>query len=88
MKAKLTLSIEESVIEYAKRYAKESGDSLSNIVENYMKLIARKNKNEHSSDQSLSPRIQRIKGIAKIDDDRDYKEILAEGRMKDYLRLK
>ena len=40
MSAKLTLSIEEEVIEIAKQYAKKQGRSLSNIVEEYLKSIA------------------------------------------------
>jgi len=41
MNGKLTLSIEKSVIEKAKLYAKKSGRSLSDLIESYLeKLIA------------------------------------------------
>lgn len=36
MNSKLTLSIDQSVIEKAKRYASEQGRSLSGIVEEYL----------------------------------------------------
>ena len=39
MNTKLTLTIEKEVIETAKEYAKEKGQSLSEMVENYFKLI-------------------------------------------------
>ena len=39
MNTKLTLTIEKEIIEIAKEYAKEKGQSLSEIVENYFKLI-------------------------------------------------
>lgn len=39
MDIKLTLTIEKEVIEIAKRYAKEKGQSLSEMVENYFKLV-------------------------------------------------
>jgi hypothetical protein len=35
MNTKLTLTLEKEVIEIAKKYAKEKGQSLSEIVENY-----------------------------------------------------
>ena len=39
MITKLTLTIEKSVIEKAKKYAKEKERSLSDIIENYLKAI-------------------------------------------------
>ena len=41
MNTKLTLTIEGSVIEKAKKYASEKGRSLSYIIENYLKIITR-----------------------------------------------
>ena len=38
MITKLTLTIEDSVISSAKKYATKKGKSLSAIVENYLKL--------------------------------------------------
>lgn len=42
MNKKLTLSLDDSVIERAKQYAKEHGISVSKIVENYLKVITSK----------------------------------------------
>jgi len=41
MNTKLTLTIEQTLIEKAKEYAKAKGRSLSDIVENYFKAIVK-----------------------------------------------
>ncbi|TXB57036.1 DUF6364 family protein, partial [Phaeodactylibacter luteus] len=82
MNTKLTLTIEEEVIKTAKEYAKEKGQSISDLVENYFKLITR-DRREILPEQ-LSPRIQRLRGIMTIDDDFDYKEVLTEELSKKY----
>ena len=41
MNTKLTLTLEKSVIERAKRYAKASGRSLSDLIENYLDKITK-----------------------------------------------
>lgn len=82
MNTKLTLTIEKKVIKTAKEYAKEKGQSLSDLVENYFKLITR-DRREIQPEQ-LSPRIQRLRGIMTIDDDFDYKEVLTEELSKKY----
>ena len=46
MKKKLTLTLEENVIEKAKTYAKEEGTSVSSLVENYLKVITSAKRNE------------------------------------------
>lgn len=49
MNAKLTLSLDKSVIEDAKRYAAKHNRSLSNIIENYLKLVIRDKSNHNSN---------------------------------------
>ena len=39
MNTKLTLTIEESVIAKAKKYAKDKYRSLTDIIENYLKVL-------------------------------------------------
>ena len=84
MNTKLTLTIEKEVIEIAKIYAKEKGQSLSDLVENYFKLIT--NDRRKLKKEELSPRIRRLRGIIKTDDNRNYKEILSEELTKKYGR--
>jgi hypothetical protein len=40
MTTKLTLTMEDKVIDSAKKYARQKGKSLSDIVENYLKSIS------------------------------------------------
>jgi len=76
MKTKHTLTIEKEIIEQAKVYAKDKGQSLSDLVENYFKLIT-KDKLKIKPNQ-LSPRVKRLRGILKVDNNFDYKKILTE----------
>ncbi|NCT16774.1 MAG: hypothetical protein COZ75_07930 [Flavobacteriaceae bacterium CG_4_8_14_3_um_filter_34_10] len=82
MNTKLTLTIEKEVIETAKKYAKEKGQSLSEMVENYFKLITvnrRKN-----IPKELSPKVRKLRGIIKTDKNFDYKQVLTEELSKKY----
>ena len=76
MKVKLTLTLEKRIIESAKEYAKEHGQSLSEIVENYFKLIVSDRQKIQS--KILSPRVRKLKGTIKTKDPIDYKKVLAE----------
>lgn len=82
MSTKLTLTVKKEVIQTAKEYAKEKGQSLSELVENYFKLITM-NRREIEP-QELSPRIQRLRGIIKTKKKLNYKQILEEELAKKY----
>jgi hypothetical protein len=82
MHTKLTLTIEKEVIAIAKEYAKEHGQSLSGMVENYFKFIAEKK--IPVKPETLSPRVQRLRGILDADEAKDYKQILTEELSKKY----
>jgi hypothetical protein len=75
MTTKLTLTIEQDVIETAKRYAQEKGRSLSDLVESYLKTLSAK---EHNTEQ-LSPKVKRLVGAISLPEDFDYKESLKKG---------
>jgi hypothetical protein len=80
MTTKLTLTIDDSVISIAKKYAKQKGKSLSDIVENYlMSLTSKENKVEN-----ISPRILKLMGVIDLPDDYDYKKELSKGLLKKY----
>ena len=83
MNTKLTLSIEQSLIEKAKRYAKGKGRSLSDIVENYLKIITRETKD---MDIEITPVVKSLKGSFKTSDDFDYKKELSKRLSKKYLQ--
>lgn len=82
MNTKLTLTIEKEVIEIAKEYAKEKGQSLSEMVENYFKLVTVGRKK--MKEKQLSPRVRKLRGIIKSDSKFDYKDILTEELSKKY----
>lgn len=84
MNTKLTLTIEKEVIEVAKEYAKEKGQSLSDLVENYFKLLTIERRSIKSDE--LSPRIKRLRSIIKSDKELDYKQILTEELLKKYCK--
>ena len=80
MTTKLTLTIEEKVIGPAKKYAQKKGESLSHIVENYLKSIA----SNEESEQELSPRIKKMMGSIKLPKNFDYKKELSKSISKKY----
>ena len=83
MTTKLTLTIDQSVISKAKKYARKNGQSVSNIVENYLKNIIIE---ESSPDSNLSPITKSLKGTFKAPPDFDYKKELVKALEKKYLK--
>lgn len=83
MNSKLTLTIDKSIIEKAKSYAKSEGRSLSKIIENYLKAITVK---EEKPLYKISPEIEAMKGSFKEPKNFDYKTELAKRREEKYLK--
>lgn len=84
MNSKLILTIEKEILQIAKEYAKEKDQSLSELVENYLKLITNERLPQRPGE--LSPRIRKLRGIIKDDNDLDYKEILTEELLKKFYK--
>jgi hypothetical protein len=80
MTTKLTLTIDDSVISVAKKYAKKNGKSLSDIVENYLMTLTSK----ESKEDAVSPKILKLMGTIKLPEDFDYKKELTKGLAKKY----
>ena len=59
MNTKLTLTIEQTIIEKAKKYANNKGRSLSYIIENYLKVIT---KEDNTGSIELTPIVKSLKG--------------------------
>ncbi len=78
MISKLTLTIDDSVISVAKKYAKQKGKSLSAIVENYLMSISSKEIKE----ESISPSILKLMGAIELPEKFDYKKELRKGIAK------
>ncbi len=82
MNTKLTLTIEQTIIEKAKKYAKGRGRSLSDIIENYLKVITRE---ENKTDIEITPLTKSLRGSFKAPKDFDYKKELSKGLSQKYL---
>jgi hypothetical protein len=82
MNTKLTLTIEQSIIEKAKKYANSKGRSLSGIIENYLKAIT---KEENLEKVELTPIVKSLKGSFQAPKEMDYKKELAKSLTKKYL---
>lgn len=74
MNTKLTLTIEREIIERAKKYAKEKNRSLSDIIENYLKIIIKEG--PENMGRPLNPVVKSLKGAFKTNKDLDYKKEL------------
>jgi hypothetical protein len=82
MDAKLTLNIDKDVARKAKVYAKKEGRSLSDLVENYLKLLT---KNSTVEDSEYTPRVKALLGSVTLPKDFDYKKELVDALVKKYL---
>jgi len=82
MNTKLTLTIEQSIIEKAKKYANNNGRSLSSIIENYLKIITNE---EVVSDIKLTPIVKSLKGSFKAPRNLNYKKELSKRLSEKYL---
>lgn len=80
MSAKLTLLIDEAVVADAKAYARESGKSLSKIIEGYLRGLRKKQ--SKNTEEDLPPLLKRLHGCIETNDTRDYKEIIQEEVLK------
>lgn len=70
MDTKLTLKLDQEIIENAKKYAKSKEISLSKLIESYLATLT--NKKKKSS--NITPLVKSLSGVIKIDKDLDTKE--------------
>lgn len=82
MNTKLTLTIEQSVIKKAKGYAKRKGHSLSDLIENYLKVIT---KSGPKTDIEITPIVKSLRGSFKASSNLDYKKELSKRLSEKYL---
>ncbi len=74
MKTKLTLRIDDKVIERAKSYVKNQKISLSKVIEAYLDSLTRENDTEVK--KSITPLVESLTGIIKLPSDFDFKKEL------------
>lgn len=80
MDTKLTLKLDQEIIEKAKHYASEKKISLSRIVENYLNSLT---SDKTNNDIQISPFVKSLSSGIEIPADYDYKKDRA-----DYLEQK
>jgi hypothetical protein len=88
MKTKLTLVMEDEVIYHAKIYAKKKEESLSSMVENYLKAVTVNGKVEKNKTKKLHPSIAKLKGIINLPKNFNYKKELGKILLDRYNKLK
>ena len=73
MDKKLTLKLDQFVIEQAKEYASSHNRSLSRIIESYLRSLINRDKNDDESDLRISPFVKSMSTGVNIPADLDYK---------------
>lgn len=79
MDTKLTLKLDQEVIERAKTYAKEKNTSLSKLIESYLSLLVF-SKNE----EEISPIVKSISGVMELPENYDVKKEYKKHLIKKY----
>jgi macrodomain Ter protein organizer (MatP/YcbG family) len=79
MTTKLTLTVEKTVIEKAKIYARNTGRSLSELVESYLESVVK----DEKPDRKISSGLKMLVGSVKLPKNFDEKKDL-----EDYYRKK
>ena len=77
MDSKLTLKLNESVIEQAKQYAKKNNISLSRMIENYLQAVTVRKENV----MKISPLVKSLTGVIELDEGdyrKDYTDFLSQ----------
>ena len=80
MDSKLTLKLDESVIELAKQYAKKHNISLSRMIENYLQAVTARKKQTIE----ISPLVESLTGVIELEQT-GYKQDYTDFLSKKYL---
>ena len=77
---KLTLSVDKSVVEKAKRFAEANNTSVSSMFSRFVMSL----ESAQSKGIEIAPLTRSVSGLASLPSDRDYKEILTDALMDKY----
>lgn len=70
MKKSITITVDEKLLESAKRYANHHNTSISHLVETHLKHLC----NKKQSVEHISPLVRNLSGIITLPEDYDSKE--------------
>lgn len=82
MDKKLTLSLNQRVIENAKVYAKSHNISLSKLIESYLATLTKKTNKR----TEITPLVKSLSGVIELPSDFDEKEAYSKFLMEKYKR--
>lgn len=82
MNTKLTLRLDDNVIERAKKYARNHKVSLSKIIESYLDSITKQKDEDIKT--SISPLVESLSGVIELPTDFDYKKEYGDYLVKKY----
>lgn len=74
MDTKLTLKLDETIIEKSKEYAKNHKTSLSKLIENYLLNIT----GEKGNDEKITPLVKSLSGVINLPEGFDHKKGYAD----------
>ena len=77
---KLTLSIDETIVERAKEIARANGTSVSAMFSQFVKSMD----SPLPKDFKIGPLTRKATGIVKLPPDKDYKELLSDALAEKY----
>lgn len=80
MDTKLTLRLDQNIIEKAKEYARLHRTSLSSLIENYLQRIT----NDDEEREKITPLVKSLSGITDVPKDFDYKADYSEFLVNKY----
>ena len=75
MDTKLTLKLQQTIIERAKDYAKAHNTSLSKLIENYLNRVTQDTKGDK---EKITPLVKSLSGIIKLPKGHDHKKDYAD----------
>jgi len=80
MDTKLTLKLEQDIIEKAKGYAKLRKTSLSKLIENYLQKIT----DQPDENEKITPLVKSLTGIISLPENFDHKKPYADYLISKY----
>ncbi|HTF03592.1 MAG TPA: DUF6364 family protein [Bacteroidia bacterium] len=81
MDNKLTLKLDQNIIERAKIYASQKNTSLSKLIESYLEMLTTPSKPE---DEPISPLVKSLSGIVSLPKNADYDKMYKKHLVKKY----
>lgn len=75
MDTKLTLKLQQTVIERAKEYAKSQNTSFSKLIENYLNMVMQ---GKEGDKEKITPLVKSLSGIINLPRDYNHKKDYAD----------